>query len=308
MSTVPTISLVIPAKNAELYLPALLEAFRSQSPLAFEEVLVMDSQSADLTRPMCEAEPGFRVIEETEFCHAETRNRGARRAKGDIIVFLSQDARPLNSDWLSELVRPFSDPQVAAVYSRQIPYPDASPMESFFLAHRFPDGPAVVRRKKTGVSLTFESAFFSNVSSAVRRDLLLRHPFDASLIMSEDQQLSRDLLEAGFAVVYQPTSVVVHSHQYTLREVYQRYFDSVYSLRQIHQKHGVGESVSIGIRYVREEFVHILSKHPLQLPYYVLYTGTKAMATFMAHLADRLPKSWAKKMSLHKYYWDRIRP
>lgn len=299
------VSLVIPTKNALKYLPALFETFAAQLPSPPEEIIVMDSLSTDGTADWCRKQPRTRVIDESAFCHAETRNRGAAAASGDVVVFLSQDALPKGRDWLEALTAPFADPAVAATYSRQVPYPNASPMETFFLAYRFPDGPPHVRKLDPGQQPDFELAFFSNVSSAVRRSALLAHPLDGKLIMSEDQQLSRDLLLAGYAVIYTPASVVTHSHQYRLSEAFRRYFDSVYSLRQIYPSHGMGTSAGIGARYVLAELKFMIRRHPFWLPYYFLYTAAKALATFMAHRAERLPRRWVKRMSLHRYYWDR---
>ncbi|MDA0989638.1 MAG: glycosyltransferase family 2 protein, partial [Verrucomicrobia bacterium] len=228
---------------------------------------------------------------------------GAREAHGDVVVFLSQDASPADDHWLEHLLAPFEDAAVAATYSRQVPRNDANPMEQFFLSHRFPAGPSVVREQDGRTGLMLEDVFFSNVSAAVRRDLLCEHPFDDSLIMSEDQQLSRDLMAAGYHVVYQPDSVVCHSHNYNLKTVFRRYFDSVYSLRQIFPAHGLGTSVKMGMRYLASEVVFMLRDHPRWLPYYVLYTGAKTAGTLASHLADRLPRRLVRRLSLHPDYW-----
>ena len=87
----------------------------------------------------------------------------------------------------------------------------------------------------------------SNVSAAARRDILLRFPFDEDLIMSEDQQFARDVMKAGYTVVYQPASVVLHSHRYSFVQAFQRYFDSVYSLIQIFKRHNLGTSAGLSV-------------------------------------------------------------
>jgi len=146
--------------------------------------------------------------------------------------------------------------------------------------------------------------FFSNVSAAIRRDVLLRHPFDETIIMSEDQQLARDLLAAGLAVAYQPQSVVIHSHRYSLGTAFRRYFDSVYSLRQIFPAHDLRASAALGRRYVRQEARYIACRHPALLPYYALYTLSKTAGALAGHVAERLPRRLARFFSLHRYYWD----
>ena len=211
----PATSVVIPVLNAEPYLPALLDSFARQAPRPPGEVILVDSGSTDRTVALAAGRPGVRVIPIERFSHGRARNLGALAAGGEVVVFLSQDALPADERWLAELLAPFDDPQVAAAYSRQIPRPDANPMERHWLESRVPDGEPVSRAAGPG-EFSMDLVFFSNVSSAVRREALLAHPFDEELIMSEDQQFSRDVITAGMAVVYQPHSVVVHSHNYSL--------------------------------------------------------------------------------------------
>lgn len=299
----PRVSVVIPVLNAAAHLPALLSALLAQKPMAPHEVVLVDSLSTDNTRTIGRSYANVRIVPIGRFSHGAARNLGAREAEGDIVVLLTQDALPQNNTWLASLLRPFSDPQVGAVYSRQIPRPDAPPTEQFFLDYHFPaDKPA--RRVKTGdKALALEDVFFSNVSAAVRRSLLLRYPFDETLIMSEDQQFARDLIAAGYAVVYQPESVVIHSHRYSLKAAFRRYFDSVYSLTVIFPAHGMQTSAAMGWRYLRQELGYMLRYHPLYFPYYCLYTLAKTGGTVAGHFATRLPRSLLKRLSFHSYHW-----
>lgn len=296
-------SVVIPVLDAGAHLPGLLKALRAQRPAPPGEIVAVDSNSSDDTAAIARA-AGVTVIPVDRFSHGGARNLGARAASGEVVVFLSQDAVPADEHWLAELLAPFADSSVAAAYSRQVPHPDANPMERFFLESRFPPGPAVRRERRGSEALTLERVFFSNVSSAVRRDTLLAHPFDDQLIMSEDQQLSRDLMQAGYAVMYQPSSVVLHSHNYTIPVVFRRYFDSVYSLRVIFPAHDMDTSVSMGLRYLAREAGHIIRHHPGAIPRYVLYTMAKTAGTLAGHYAERMPRSWARRMSLHRYHWS----
>ena len=299
----PTASVMIPVFNAARFLPGIFRALAAQRPRPPAEIILVDSMSADGTAALADGQPGVRRIPIANFSHGRARNLGAREARGDVLVMLSQDALPCGENWLAELLAPFADERVAAAYSRQIPRPDANPMERYFLETHFPAGEPVRRAKQGNETLTLEKVFFSNVSSAVRRELLLKHPFDETLIMSEDQQLSRDLMEQGYAVVYAPASVVIHSHNYTLGVVFRRYFDSVYSLRVIFPKHGLDTSASMGLRYLAREAAHIATKHPLSLPYYALYTMAKSGGTLAGHWAERMPRRVARRLSLHRYHW-----
>lgn len=296
-------SVVIPVLNAARWLPDLLQALHRQTPPSRETILV-DSGSTDRTVDIASAWGTVRVLRLDRFSHGYARNAGAQAATGRWVVFLSQDALPQNEHWLERLLAPFTDPQVAATYSRQVPRPDASPMERFFLHTHFPPGDRIRRVKVPGRPLGLADVFFSNVSAAVRRQCLLEHPFDESLIMSEDQQLSRDLLEAGYAVVYVPDSLVVHSHRYSLAQCFRRYFDSLYSLTCIFPHHDLRQSVSMGAGYWWREARYVARHAPLWLPYYALYSMAKAAGVLAGHAAERLPRRLARVLSFHPNYWD----
>jgi rhamnosyltransferase len=298
------VSVVIPVLNAGRYLPDLLPAIFNQKPVAPDEVVLVDSNSTDNTREFAATFDRVRVIPIAKFSHGGSRNLGAYEARGEFIVFLSQDAQPRGTDWLEKLLIPFEDPQVAATYSRQVPYPDANPMERYFLQTHFPPGLAVRRGKQGHRPLELHDVFLSNVSAAYRRKALMDHPFDEELIMSEDQQISRDLLNAGYAVVYQPASVVTHSHNYTLNVIFRRYFDSVYSLTKVFPRHDMGTSASMGFSYLGREVVHMLTQHPLWFPYYACYMVAKTTGTLAGHFAEKMPRAWARRCSMHRYHWS----
>ncbi|MFA5344156.1 MAG: glycosyltransferase [Kiritimatiellia bacterium] len=297
------ISVVIPVLNAAGPLPALLEALASQQPAPPDEIVLVDSLSTDDTRRIALAQANVRVVPLERFSHGRARNIGAREATGEVIVLMTQDALPADSHWLAALLAPLDDRQVAAVYSRQVPRADAPPTEKFFLAYRFPAGPPLRRVRPAGRAPALEDVFFSNVSAAVRRDVLLRHPFDETLIMSEDQQFARDLILAGYTTVYQPESVVVHSHRYSLGTAFRRYFDSVYSLTLVFPAHDLKASAAMGRRYLCRETSYMLRHHPFYFPYYCLYTLAKMAGVLCSHFADRMPLGLARACSLHRYYW-----
>ena len=298
-------SVVIPVLNAGALLPGLLKSIASQQPAAPDEIILVDSHSTDNTVAIAQSYPEVKIIPIDLFSHGRARNLGAREATGEIIVLMTQDALPADRHWLAELLEPLADPQVAAVCSRQVPRPDAPPTEKFFLSYHFPPGPPLRRVRPAGRSLTLADVFFSNVSAAVRRDIILRCPFDETLIMSEDQQFARDLIAAGYAIVYQPSSVVVHSHRYSLGTAFRRYFDSVYSLTLIFPAHDLKVSAAMGRRYLRQEIGYMLRHHPLYVPYYCLYTLCKMAGVLCSHFAARMPLCLARACSLHRYYWEK---
>jgi rhamnosyltransferase len=299
MSRDATVSVVIPTRNAAVWLPALLDRLADQAPVPPQEVILVDSSSRDGTRELAAARPEVRLLTVERFTHGGARNLGIRAATGECIALLTQDALPADEHWLARLLEPLADPEVAGVYARQIPRPDADPLERFFLADRFPNlrAPAV-RRHEGREPPVYPKTFFSNVSSALRRSDALAYPFDESLLMGEDQQYARDVLMAGRTLVYQPTARVWHSHAYSPWQTVKRYFDSTVAFRQLSAQHGVTTSAALGLATLRREAGFVRRAAPLWLPQYALYTLARAAGVLASHVESILPRGVCARLSL----------
>ena len=80
--------------NASKYLSDLLAILGSQTVKDYE-LLVVDSSSNDNTVDIAQShQANIITIAQSEFDHGKTRTIGAKEAKGDTIIYLSQDALP----------------------------------------------------------------------------------------------------------------------------------------------------------------------------------------------------------------------
>jgi len=232
VSSEPSVTLLIPTWNAGPEFPDILRVMREQTLDRPVEILVIDSGSTDGTAEFLRREP-VRLIEipNSEFNHGLTRNLGVREARGEIVVLATQDARPADRSWMQRLVDCFADPLVAGAYSRQLPRPDANP----FIRDRLNGWVATAgARRVQAVASAAEFAAlapldklarvaFDNVSSSVRRRIALEFPF-RELRFGEDLDWGHRVVLAGYKLVYEPRSMVVHSHDnsmwYELRRIY----------------------------------------------------------------------------------------
>ena len=96
------ISVVIPVKDGGADLVRCLEAIARQRVDDDVEVVVVDSGSRDGSAARARSF-GARVheIPAEEFHHGRTRNLGAELARGDTLVFTSQDAYAADDLWLA---------------------------------------------------------------------------------------------------------------------------------------------------------------------------------------------------------------
>ncbi len=299
------VSIILLAKNGEKHLRSLLDGLYRQRSVDRAEVIMIDSGSTDRTLDIAAAYP-LRVtrIPPQEFGHGKTRNLGARMARGRFLVYLPQDATPVGAEWLERLLEPFEDPGVAGVYCRQVPRPDASAMEKFFLSHTYPAHSEVKRiGKEDGTSLV--RCFFSTVGGAIRASVWQAHPFDESVIMSEDQAWARDVMLSGHAIAYQPAAALLHSHDYSIAGVFRRNFDSGFSIRQIHSGR-TGISAGRGAARLAQEALFVLSAgRPADIVRFPLYESARHVGFWLGLHADMLPRRLRRACSHLGYFWDR---
>src|SRR5713226_2358757 len=108
-------SIVIPTKNGAQDIGNCVEAVYSQKGVAPFEVIVIDSGSTDATLEIARRYPvRIEQIPAETFHHARTRNFAASIAKGEFLVFLSQDAIPASDAWLGAMISNFDDRSVGA--------------------------------------------------------------------------------------------------------------------------------------------------------------------------------------------------
>jgi rhamnosyltransferase len=302
------ISIVIPVKNGGSDLERCLSAIGRQQLAEQFETVIVDSGSSDGSVALARRHGAtVREIPASEFTHGAARNLGASLARGELLVFISQDAYPVGEDWLMALTAPLhADPQVAGVYGRQLPHEDARPPERFFLDFLY--GPEARTQRASGpAELTMQTTLFSNVNAALRRELWRRHPFPEDLIMSEDQDWSRRVLLEGHAILYEPAAAVRHSHNYTLLGALRRFFDSGVSAESAYLA-GERQSVQVlraaALRYAREEVAWLWRTGQRRwLPYTALYEGVKMVGLVLGANHRRLPLALKRRLSALPAHW-----
>jgi rhamnosyltransferase len=305
MTEHPSISVIIPTWQGAAYLAHTLPAIRAQDYRGAVEIIGVDSESTDATTALLRQYGAIvHTIPKRTFSHGGSRNIGARLASGDILVFLSQDALPIGTDWLTNLIAPLHDPAVGAVYARQIARPDATPFEEYFHLALYPPQSRTYALDRDQ-DVTLSRIFFSNVCSAARREICERFPFDETLIMSEDQAFAKAVLREGWQTVYNADAPVYHSHHYDLKTLFRRNFDSAYSLRGV-SSDNVGGEARQALRYIAGEAAFIIRRRKfLWLCSLPVYEAVRTAGRIAGRNADRLPGRWRLAMSLHRGYWQK---
>jgi rhamnosyltransferase len=141
-------------------------------------------------------------------------NQAMAATEGDFVVFVNSDCTPQNEDMLSALLAGFSDEKVAAVFGRQAPRPDCRPLMAKDTDDTYGDG----SRQR------YWRHCFSMAVSAIRRSVWEQMPFREDIQYSEDIDWTWRARAKGYEIRYVADAIVMHSHNYTLRQFYKRQF------------------------------------------------------------------------------------
>ena len=203
------LSVVIPVYNGGTDLRLCLQAL-GQSSRKPDEVIVVDDGSTD-SAPECAAELSAKVIHlKGPRGPAVARNRGARKASGEVLVFVDADVM-VQQDTLERFERLLSErPEVVAAFGSYDDQPPAKGNVSRYknLLHHY------VHQQGGGDAETFWAG-----CGAVRREAFLAVDGFAETYARpsiEDIELGARLREAGHRILLRPEIQCTHLKRWTL--------------------------------------------------------------------------------------------
>lgn len=207
------VSIIIPNRNGAALLQKNLPAVFATRGDA--EVIVVDDESTDNSIEILQKKQfsSVRIVKKDRHeGYASTVNLGVIQAQGDIVVLLNSDVRP-ERNFIAPLLKHFDDPKVFAVGCM-----DKSIEEDKVVLR----GRGIARWEKgmyvhwRGEVDQIDTAWVSGGSGAFRKSIWeelggmdpIFNPF-----YWEDIDLSYRAVKAGYKILFEPKSVVIHEHE-----------------------------------------------------------------------------------------------
>src|SRR5258707_2277523 len=200
---------MIPTFNGASRIGKCLDTLLPQVAGRDAEILVVNDGSTDNTAEVVERYSGIRLITQANAGPAAARNRGAREARGKIILFTDDDCVPM-LDWLDAMIEPFADPEVVGV--RGVYRTHQERLAARFVQIEYEDK----YRLMAGLP---SIDFIDTYSAAFRRDRFLEMTgYDTSfpVACAEDIELSYRMSARGWKMKFVPAAIVSHTHPDTL--------------------------------------------------------------------------------------------
>lgn len=222
-----TASIIIPNWNGrdllEKNLPYILGA-KSNLKNKILEIIVVDDKSTDDSVTFLQKNFANRIklIKHTKnrgFSSAV--NTGVRSAKGELIVLLNSDVKP-EKNFLESVYPLFKDSDVFAVSMREPGY-------SYARGH-FKDG-YIVHSPARDSKKVEETFWVSGGSGVYRRNIWIALGGMDEKVLSplywEDVDLGYRALKRGYKLLWNPNSVVHHTHESTVKKLSKKYVQRI---------------------------------------------------------------------------------
>ena len=190
---VQTVSVVIPTFQEEKYIAATLSRLANMNHLI--ETIVVDGGSEDKTIQVARRFTD-KVYVQRERGIGRARNYGAKRACGDVLVFLDADVIP-TADFVEKVLETFGDSTVVGATCSIMPVEPRFHEKAFFHLHN----------SLTRISARFKPHSRGEFFVARRSEFLKVNGFDESLPCSEDHELAFRLSKRGKFVFIQGLTV-----------------------------------------------------------------------------------------------------
>ncbi|MDE7453545.1 MAG: hypothetical protein K2N22_03965 [Clostridia bacterium] len=222
------IDVVCPLYQADGYIENLIDNIKMQDGVILDNVVFAITEIGDTSfvkEKILEAGFSFFSVEKEDFSHSLTRQKAVfEYCSSDVVIMISQDVVLCQSDAFYELAKNVNS-RVVYAYGKQI--------------CRKKNIEYYIRKKNYGEKTEFVSAedidrlqlkafFASDAFAAYYRPVFieLNGYDDIPMMMSEDMYYSKKILEAGYQKGYIATAVVEHSHKFSLKQLYNRYYQT----------------------------------------------------------------------------------
>jgi rhamnosyltransferase len=249
---VPQLTVVIRCHNEEKHIGRLLHGIMQQTVKDLE-IVVVDSGSTDATLAIASRFPAKIIsIKPDEFSFGRSLNLGCSAATSDFIAAASAHVYPVYRDWLEKLLQPFKDSNVGLVYGKQRGERLTKYSEHQILSTWFPDK----------YNYNQPHPFCNNANVAIRRSLWVEVAYDESLTGLEDLEWAHRIMQNGRRIAYEADAEVIHVHNETPRQTYNRYRREAIALKTIFPKEHftLSNFLSLYLKNVFADSIHAIKE------------------------------------------------
>ena len=245
-----------------------------------------------------------RHISKKEFDHGGTRRRAVKESDAPYFVMMTDDAVPADEYMLESLLLPLMEGKAAMSYARQLPAEGCGVIERYNRSFNYPKT-SRIKTQKDLPDMGIKAFFASNVCAAYNRKVYDKlGGFVKHTIFNEDMIFARGLIEAGYAIAYEASAQVYHSHNYTGKQQFMRNFDLGVSHAQYPDIFEGVKTESEGIELVKRNCAYLIKVgKPWLIVKLIWLSGCRYMGYFLGKRYLNFSPGLRRRCSMNKEYW-----
>lgn len=227
-----TVDIICPLYNARKYINQLHRNLKKQKNVNIASInYIVTNVNDNIEDILKELDCNYEIIEKEEFSHSLTREKTAKKCKADILVFITQDIIIESEYWLENLINGIENGECEAAYSRQLC--SNNTIEKYTREKNYPSE-SYIKTQDDIEKIGINAFFFSDASSAIKREIFVElNGYDGkNFPTNEDMYFAHKLITNGYRIKYCAESEVIHSHKFTFKQLYKRYYDTGVFFRQ----------------------------------------------------------------------------
>ena len=221
-----TVDIICPLYKAREYIEQLHKNIKKQKNVDIASInYIVTNVNDNIEEILKDLDCNYEIIEKEEFSHSLTREKTAQKCEADILVFITQDIIIESEYWLENLIKGIENGECEAAYSRQIC--SNNTIEKYTREKNYPKN-SYIKTQDDIERIGINAFFFSDASSAIKREIFVElNGYDGkNFPTNEDMYLAYKLLTNGYRIKYCADSEVEHSHKFTFKQLYKRYYDT----------------------------------------------------------------------------------
>lgn len=221
-----------PLYNSSKYLDRIFDGLKKQQNIILKNIVFSVTESSDDTiehlKRLMKENNNLRIkyfeVKKEEFSHSLTREKAIiDYCESDRVVLLSDDVIINNENVFFELTKDLSN-SIVHTFARQIT--TSRGIEKYTREKNYPQKSYVVSESDIE-KMQIKAFFSSDACAGYYRPIFIKiGGYDHKNIkVSEDMYYVRKSLMLGYSIKYCADAIVIHSHDFSFRQLYERYFD-----------------------------------------------------------------------------------
>jgi len=305
---------VIPSYKPDEIFLKLIKMLHDDMKEHVEDIYIMNTEQSiweeSIPSDFSEKYPRAHVfhISKAEFDHGKTRALGMDMTHAPFVLFMTQDALPVDHSLVENLLKPLmEDESIAVSYARQLPNEKCNSIERLTRDFNYPD---ISRIKSISDldELGIKTFFCSNVCALYRKETYLKlGGFTYPAIFNEDMVYAGHAVKAGYKIAYVAEARVVHSHNYTGKQQFHRNFDLGVSQTDHPEVFEGIKSESEGVKMIMKNMLSLInSGNGFLIPKLIWLSGCKYLGYRKGRTYKTLSKEKIMKYTMNPSYWNTL--